>query len=46
MALDTKTHDVYTVTAQFGPRPAPTAGNPRPRPPILPDSFVVLVVSK
>jgi len=46
MALDTKTHDVYTVTAQFGPRPAPTADNPRPRPPILPDSFVVLVVSK
>src|SRR6201981_36383 len=31
MALDTKTHDVYTVTAQFGPRPAPTADNPRPR---------------
>jgi DNA-binding beta-propeller fold protein YncE len=46
MALDSKTHDVYTVTAKFGPRPAPTADNPRPRPPILPDSFVVLVVSK
>jgi DNA-binding beta-propeller fold protein YncE len=46
MALDTKTHNVYTVTAKFGPRPAPTADNPRPRPPILPDSFVVLVVSK
>jgi DNA-binding beta-propeller fold protein YncE len=46
MALDTKTHDVYTVTAEFGPRPAATADNPRPRPPILPDSFVVLVVSK
>jgi len=46
MALDAKTHDVYTVTAKFGPRPAPTADNPRPRPPILPDSFVVLVVSK
>jgi DNA-binding beta-propeller fold protein YncE len=46
MALDAKTHNVYTVTAQFGPRPAPTADNPRPRPPMLPDSFVVLVVSK
>jgi DNA-binding beta-propeller fold protein YncE len=46
MALDTKTHNVFVVTAQFGPRPAPTADNPRPRPPILPDSFVVLVVSK
>jgi len=46
MALDTKTHDVYTVTAKFGPRPAATADNPHPRPPILPDSFVVLVISK
>ncbi len=46
MALDTKTHNVFVVTAQFGPRPAPTADNPRPRPPILQDSFVVLVVSK
>src|SRR6516225_7717266 len=45
MALDSKTHDVYTVTAKFGPRPAATADNPRPRPPMLPDSFVVLVVS-
>ena len=46
MALDAKTHNVYTVTAKFGPRPAATADNPHPRPPILPDSFVVLVVSK
>ena len=46
MALDTKTHNAYTVTAQFGPRPAATADNPHPRPPILPDSFVVLVVAK
>ena len=46
MALDSKTHDVYTVTAKFGPRPAATADNPHPRPPMLPDSFVVLVVSK
>jgi len=45
MALDSKTHNVFVVTADFGPRPAATA-NPRPRPPILPDSFVVLVVSK
>jgi DNA-binding beta-propeller fold protein YncE len=46
MALDSKTHNVYTVTAKFGPRPAPTADNPHPRPPILPDSFVVLVLGK
>jgi YVTN family beta-propeller protein len=46
MALDTKTHNVYTVTANFGPRPEPTADNQHPRTPILPDSFVVLVVGK
>jgi DNA-binding beta-propeller fold protein YncE len=46
MALDSKTHRVYTVTAKFGPPPAPTAAQPHPRPTILPDSFVVLVVGK
>jgi DNA-binding beta-propeller fold protein YncE len=46
MALDEKTHNVFAVTAQFGPKPATTADNPRPRPPMLPDSFVVLVVGK
>src|SRR5580704_7369494 len=46
MALDAKTHNVFVVTAQFGPRPEPTADNPHPRPPALPDSFVVLVVGK
>ncbi len=46
LALDTKTHNIFVVTAQFGPRPAPTAENPHPWPPILPDSFVVLVVGK
>jgi YVTN family beta-propeller protein len=37
---------VYLVTAQFGPRPAATAANPRPRPSIVPGSFVVLVASR
>ncbi|HKN34830.1 MAG TPA: hypothetical protein VJX16_16440 [Terriglobales bacterium] len=46
MALDPKTHQVYTVTAKFGPRPAPTEQNPRPRPSLTPDSFVVLVMGK
>ncbi len=46
MALDPKTHTVYTATAKFGPRPAPSAGNPHPRPSIQPDSFVVLVIGK
>ena len=46
MALDEKTHRVYTVTAKFGPPPAPTADNPHPRRTILPDTFVVLVLGK
>jgi DNA-binding beta-propeller fold protein YncE len=43
MALDEKTHNVYLVTAEFGPTPPPTNESPRPRPPVLADSFVVLV---
>ncbi len=45
MALDTKTHVVYTVAAKFGPKPAPTPQNPRGYPPVLPDTFVILKVS-
>ena len=44
MALDEKTHRVYTVTANFGPPPPPSADNPHPRRTILPDSFVLLVL--
>ena len=46
LALDDKTHEVFVVTAKFGPPPAPTAENPHPRHTILPDSFVVLVIGK
>ena len=46
LALEPKTHRVFLSTAQFGPRPAPTAEVPRPRPSIVPGSFVVLVVGK
>jgi YVTN family beta-propeller protein len=46
LALDAKTNQVFVVTANFGPPPAPTADNPHPRRTILPDSFVVLVVGK
>lgn len=45
MALDTQTHNLFFSSAQFGPAPAPTADNPRPRPKIVPGSFHVLVVS-
>jgi DNA-binding beta-propeller fold protein YncE len=46
MALNPKSHEVYLVTADFGPPPAPTAENPRPRPTLVPDSFVVLVFGR
>ena len=46
MVLDPKTHQIFLVTAKFGPPPEPTAQQPHPRPAILPDSFVVLVVGK
>jgi YVTN family beta-propeller protein len=46
MALDTKTHRVYLVTAEFGPPPAPTPERPHPRPSIMPGTFTLLVVGK
>src|SRR5437667_5497836 len=46
MALDPRTHQVYLVTAEFGPAPAATAQQPRPRPPMIPGSFTVLIVSR
>jgi DNA-binding beta-propeller fold protein YncE len=46
MEIDPTNHHVYTVTADFGPVPTPTAENPRPRPAILPDTFVLLEYAK
>jgi len=46
MALDPKTHQVYLVTAEFGPPPAPTPERPRPRPSIVPGTFKLLVIGK
>jgi len=46
MTIDAKTHQIFLVTAKFGPPPAATADQPRPRPTILPDTFEVLVVGK
>ena len=46
MAYDEATDRAYVVTAEFGPRPEPTATNPRPRPLVLPDSFSVLVIGR
>ena len=44
MAIDPKTHDIYLPTAEFGPAPAATKENPKPRPAIIPGTFVILVV--
>lgn len=46
MAYDPQTDKAYVVTAQFGPRPEPTAASPRPRPSVLPDTFTVLVLGR
>jgi len=44
MAVDLKTHKIYLSTAEFGTPPAPTTDNPRPRAPMVPGSFTVLVL--
>jgi YVTN family beta-propeller protein len=46
MALDLKTHHVFTETADFRPAPAPTPDNPRPRPEQIPNSFVLLELAQ
>ena len=46
MALDTGNHNVYTVTAEFGPTPAATPETPRPRPAIKPNTFTLLIFAK
>lgn len=46
MAIDPSTGRIYTVTADFGTAPAPTPASPRPRPPIIPGSFTLLVIER
>ena len=46
MTLDTKNHNIYTVTSDFNPPPAPTADNPRPRPVPIPSTFVLLIYGR
>ena len=47
MALDPTTHVLYLVGAKFGPVPDSAAsGNVRRRPPVLPNSFTLLVVGR
>jgi DNA-binding beta-propeller fold protein YncE len=45
MGLDPATHRIFVAGAKFGPPPAEaTAANPRRRPPIIPGSFMLMVV--
>ncbi|MDL2717207.1 MAG: YncE family protein [Acidobacteriota bacterium] len=46
MALDPTTHRIFLPAARYGSAPAPSAEVPRPRPPMLPGSFEVLVVGR
>jgi uncharacterized FlaG/YvyC family protein len=46
MALDAKTHQVFLVSAEFGTAPAPTAQQPRPRAPMVPGTFTLIVLSR
>lgn len=42
MALDTKSHNVYTVTAKMGPPAPATLESLKPRPTVVPNTFVML----
>jgi DNA-binding beta-propeller fold protein YncE len=46
MALDERTHRIYTVTSAFGPSPAPTPSEPHPRPSLVPGTFSLLVLER
>jgi len=46
MAYDSGADRVYLTAAEFGPRPAATAANPRPRPSVVAGSFEIIVVGR
>jgi DNA-binding beta-propeller fold protein YncE len=46
MALDPRTHRIFTVTADLGTPPAPTEQDPHPRPPIVPGTFTLLILDR
>ena len=46
MGLDTKTHNLFVDTADFGPAPAPTAERPHPSRPAILGTFHVLVYGR
>lgn len=46
MSIDLKTHRIYLSAAEFGKAPEPTNDNPRPRPPMVPGSFTILILGR
>src|SRR4051812_6667515 len=46
MTLDPRTHRVFLSAAEYGPAPAAKEGQKAGRPPVLPDSFQIIVVGK
>ena len=46
MALDTKNHNVYTVTTELGPPPPATPAYPRPRATVKPETFTLFIFSQ
>jgi YVTN family beta-propeller protein len=46
MAFDSKTGQLYLVTAEFGDTPVATPENPHPRPTIKPGTFTLLIVGR
>lgn len=46
MGLDSVSHQLFVVSAEFGPVPEATPGNPRPRAAMIPESFSLLVIER
>lgn len=46
MAHDPKRDRIYTVTAEFGPRPEPSPQMPHPQPAIVPGTFTVIIIGR
>jgi DNA-binding beta-propeller fold protein YncE len=45
MALDPTTHKLFTVAVEYGPAPEPTTpGGRAGRPPVIPDSFTLIII--
>lgn len=46
MAVDVKTHRLYTVTGKFGAPPPATTEHPHPRPPLVPGSVMLYILGQ